>query len=74
MRKGAPQTYDEDHALLREQARRWIAERSPMSVVRRLTDGRCEVTQLEGAHTLEFEAAPAPLYEVLAAAVDGNEG
>ena len=30
--------YDEDHALLREQARRWIAERSPMSVVRRLTD------------------------------------
>jgi acyl-CoA dehydrogenase len=30
--------YDEDHALLREQARRWLAERSPMPVVRRLTD------------------------------------
>ena len=30
--------YDEEHALLREQARRWLAERSPLSVVRRLTD------------------------------------
>ena len=28
--------YDEEHALLREQARRWFAERSSMSVVRRL--------------------------------------
>jgi acyl-CoA dehydrogenase len=30
--------YDEEHALLREQARRWSAERSPMAAVRRLTD------------------------------------
>jgi acyl-CoA dehydrogenase len=30
--------YDEEHALLREQARRWFAERSPIAVVRRLAD------------------------------------
>jgi len=31
--------YDEDHALLRDQARRWLAQRSPISEVRRLAEG-----------------------------------
>ena len=30
--------YDEEHALLREQARRWFADRSPIAVARRLAD------------------------------------
>jgi len=30
--------YDEEHALLREQTRRWFAQRSPLSVARRLAD------------------------------------
>ncbi|HVO24515.1 MAG TPA: acyl-CoA dehydrogenase family protein [Candidatus Margulisiibacteriota bacterium] len=30
--------YDEEHVLLREQARRWFAERSPIAAVRRLSD------------------------------------
>ncbi len=31
-------TYDDEHALLRDQARRWCAERSAMSMVRRLAE------------------------------------
>ena len=38
-------------------------------VVRRLTAGRCQVKELPGAHTLEFEPDPAPLHEALAAAL-----
>jgi acyl-CoA dehydrogenase len=30
--------YDEEHALLRDQARRWFAERSPVAAARRLSD------------------------------------
>jgi len=30
--------YDDEHVLLRDQARRWFAERSPIAAVRRLTD------------------------------------
>jgi alkylation response protein AidB-like acyl-CoA dehydrogenase len=39
--------YDDEHALLREQARRWFAERSPITAVRRLTeDARGDDPQL----------------------------
>ncbi len=41
-------------------------------VVNRLTGGRVKVEELTGAHTLEFEADPQPLYEALAAAVSGG--
>ncbi len=37
--------------------------------VERMTAGRAETTVLEGAHTLEFEPNPQPLYEALAAAL-----
>jgi len=30
--------YDEEHGLLRDQARRWLAERSPIAAVRKLAD------------------------------------
>jgi len=39
-------------------------------VVRRLTGGRCKVLELTGAHTLEFEADPSPLYRALAGATE----
>jgi alpha-beta hydrolase superfamily lysophospholipase len=42
--------------------------------VQRLTAGRCQVRELPGAHTLEFEADPAPLHEALAGALAAAEG
>ena len=40
-------------------------------VVEYLTAGRCTVKELPGAHTLEFESDPMPLYDALASALEG---
>lgn len=48
---------------------RIVDNRRTREQVERLTDGRGVVVELPGAHTLEFEPDPSPLYEALDAAV-----
>jgi alpha-beta hydrolase superfamily lysophospholipase len=48
---------------------RIIDNAATRSAVERLTGGAARVVELDGAHTLEFEADPTPLYDALAEAV-----
>jgi len=43
-------------------------------VVETLTAGQAAVVELDGAHTLEFEADPQPLYEAILAGLGGGGG
>ena len=51
---------------------RIIDNAATAEVLRRLTDGRVNVVEIDAAHTIEFEPDPAAFYDVLRAAVQSS--
>jgi alpha-beta hydrolase superfamily lysophospholipase len=65
---------DAETTLVLAECDRIVHNERTRRAVQRLTAGGCAVVELAGAHTLEFEPDPTPLYQALEAALQRGEG
>ena len=58
--------------LLLARRDRIIDNAATAEILRRLTDGRVNVVEIDAAHTIEFEPSPAAFFDILTAAVSAD--